>query len=1141
MAATPVMCQGPDEGLCCDATNIVMSKPRQPDDDQSAAALHPAAAAVFQSSSPATDSFDLLTVLEPLFLLDAEFSAQLYHDLAGRKPPPAAAELELLVNHAAGWLAEQPELGRAVAAGLARLAGRVAPPVQESYARAVESGRRITPHLGRFVADKFVAVAAAGDPGLLAGARDLLAAVGPWGPYPLGQVMNAFLAVLTGAPHEHAAIFLDAMFSALDQGMDERGLVRYAPLVSRGLLFAADDRRAFQAPPLRRVAARDYRLVQAYLTGIEQGAVHLSPAHLDIFVDRALAQPDSDRAARFLALESRRGIASCRELQTVVPFTAVAAALQRYLQARGAADIGVRTIDHLPPVRRHADDGACTDGGVIYLPRELDRAATVAENRRFYRLLAGLELGYIEAGSFDFDLERLCDLAAGVMGARHPLFAMSRDNDDDCRTAGGKMGTGYGNGVDEDFDGRSNGAASKSCSVGAAVAGTSALRQPAATPPPTAGVDGTVPNACVTRDALVPTASSVSAVPSPSVPLPGWPPEARSDDFYRFLTRFPLPGVAAELLALVEEVRMLAALHRRYPGFAARARRALADAWRREAATHAADSGRGFWFRLYGRLVLEVDPGMVPDGDGTGAEAAASCIPKGGYPVPDLTTAGWVASKPAPVGSSTMMNVSAMDCRESETQANDVSAAAIPATGSPPLPVDLSVTSILCRELMVHAVMPSLVERSAAVTAAAYAAVLPLLPSAAVDVAGGVVYPAGRRLRFDLAAAARHRELERAHEVQESLAAGGIDSYRADLAEIIRQMAAGLDAAGFKMELLAGGKLRVPAGVDLRAVLDGVDLESFFARDDSGTAARELDLQVPTFWYDEWSEGVHDYLRRHVKLLEHQRVGHDLDFYPAVLAERRGLIRRIRRNFELLRPEGMQILRHWPDGDAFDYDALLEYALDRRRGRTPSDRLYRKRLKVERDVAVYLLVDVSGSTKKPVAASAKTVLAVEKEAIVLFCEALERVGDSFAVAGFSGSGRLAAEFFVVKGFDEKLSHEVKGRVGALRPEKNTRMGPAVRHAAGCLATRPARVKLLIILSDGLPNDQDYSAGYAIADSRMAIRECRAHHIHVHAITINTTASPDLDRLYGDVHHTVIGDVRDLPDRLPRIYRTLTRQ
>jgi nitric oxide reductase activation protein len=235
-------------------------------------------------------------------------------------------------------------------------------------------------------------------------------------------------------------------------------------------------------------------------------------------------------------------------------------------------------------------------------------------------------------------------------------------------------------------------------------------------------------------------------------------------------------------------------------------------------------------------------------------------------------------------------------------------------------------------------------------------------------------------------------------------------------------------------------------------------------------------------------------------------------------------------------------LRHWPEGDAFDYDALLEYALDRKMRITPEDRLYRKRLKVDRDVAVFVLVDLSSSTRKPVQdGSGKSILAVEKEALVLFCEALERVGDAYALAGFSGSGRLACEFFYLKDFNEPLNGEVQGRIGGIRPEKNTRMGPAIRHAAKELKEFPARIKLMIILSDGLPNDQDYSNEYAIADSRSAIRESRSAFVHVHAITVNASNSAHLDNLYGDVHHTVIADVKQLPDKLPRIYRALTRQ
>jgi nitric oxide reductase activation protein len=102
------------------------------------------------------------------------------------------------------------------------------------------------------------------------------------------------------------------------------------------------------------------------------------------------------------------------------------------------------------------------------------------------------------------------------------------------------------------------------------------------------------------------------------------------------------------------------------------------------------------------------------------------------------------------------------------------------------------------------------------------------------------------------------------------------------------------------------------------------------------------------------------------------------------------------------------------------------------------------------------------------------------------------------------------------------------------------MGAAVRHATGQLAAQPARVHLLIVLGDGFPNDVDYKGDYAVADTRQAIGEARAKGIHVHAITVNLPAEARLDDLYGAVHHTLIGEVRELPDRLLRIYGRLTR-
>jgi len=261
-----------------------------------------------------------------------------------------------------------------------------------------------------------------------------------------------------------------------------------------------------------------------------------------------------------------------------------------------------------------------------------------------------------------------------------------------------------------------------------------------------------------------------------------------------------------------------------------------------------------------------------------------------------------------------------------------------------------------------------------------------------------------------------------------------------------------------------------------------------------------------------------------------------------VLQRREGLVRRLRHAFELLRPEGLKILRQWVEGDDFDYRALIDYAIERRAGLAPSERLYIKRLKQQRDVAALLLLDLSRSTANQVEGpSAASVLDVAKEAVVLFSQALEVVGDRYAVAGFSGTGRLGVDYFRIKDFNEPLSEEIKGGIGRLTPQRNTRMGAAIRRATLDLLAAEARVRLLIVIGDGFPNDLDYKQDDAIADTRQAIGEARARQIHTHAITVNLPASPRLDALYGPVRHTLISDVHELPDKLLRLYGTLTRR
>jgi len=292
------------------------------------------------------------------------------------------------------------------------------------------------------------------------------------------------------------------------------------------------------------------------------------------------------------------------------------------------------------------------------------------------------------------------------------------------------------------------------------------------------------------------------------------------------------------------------------------------------------------------------------------------------------------------------------------------------------------------------------------------------------------------------------------------------------------------------------------------------------------------------FHYPEWRADIDDYLPRHTTVIEQDGAAGDTAFYNDTLERYRPLVRHIRRVFEAMRPQQLNLLRPWKDGDAFDLTRLADYAISRRLRQTPPERLYIKRVKKNRNVAVQLLVDISRSTANPSKNSHRSVLEIEKEALVLFCESLYTLGDTFAIAGFSGKGRQQVYFRHIKKFDDPLHSIIYQRIGAIAPLQATRMGAAVRHAAFRLQEQPDRVRLLIVLGDGFPNDIDYKKEIAMADTRKAVRKAAAGGIHVHGITVNMAADSQCNDLYGP-RHSIIADIRDLPAKLLSIYRQLT--
>jgi len=293
------------------------------------------------------------------------------------------------------------------------------------------------------------------------------------------------------------------------------------------------------------------------------------------------------------------------------------------------------------------------------------------------------------------------------------------------------------------------------------------------------------------------------------------------------------------------------------------------------------------------------------------------------------------------------------------------------------------------------------------------------------------------------------------------------------------------------------------------------------------------------FLYDEWDGLIQDYRSRWCRVVEQTAAEATADFAELTLAAHGPSVRLLRRYFESIRPPGLKRVQGQTDGEELDLDALIRRAADQKAGAEPSDRIYIRREKRERDVAVAFLVDLSGSTSRQLETGSRRVIDVEKEGLVLLCEALEAVGDQYALYGYSGRGRAQVDFVVMKEFDERDRNLPARRIGAVMPLHQNRDGAAIRHATHKLLARDARIKLLVLLSDGKPLDDGYADEYALEDTKRALREARTAGVDPFCITVDRNADDYLKRMYGDVNFLVIDRIAALPERLPRIYQRLT--
>lgn len=290
--------------------------------------------------------------------------------------------------------------------------------------------------------------------------------------------------------------------------------------------------------------------------------------------------------------------------------------------------------------------------------------------------------------------------------------------------------------------------------------------------------------------------------------------------------------------------------------------------------------------------------------------------------------------------------------------------------------------------------------------------------------------------------------------------------------------------------------------------------------------------------YPEWDYRSNRYLPRNVRVLA--RIG---DSAPGqegagLSAETKRRIRHVRRQFEALRPK-RQLLRAQLDGSEYDIDGLVRSQIDLHATGEPGDRIYIQARAEMRDLAVAALIDVSRSTEAFV--GERAVIDVEKEALIALSEGLAACQDDFALYAFSSLRRDRVWVTTLKDFKEPNGPAIRARIGCLTPGHYTRLGGAIRHVSSCLAKRENSLRLLLVISDGKPNDLDHYEGrYGIEDSRKAIFEARAQGQAVFGIAVDKDAGAYIPRIFGAGAYAIVSKPGRLTNALPYLYRQMVR-
>lgn len=286
------------------------------------------------------------------------------------------------------------------------------------------------------------------------------------------------------------------------------------------------------------------------------------------------------------------------------------------------------------------------------------------------------------------------------------------------------------------------------------------------------------------------------------------------------------------------------------------------------------------------------------------------------------------------------------------------------------------------------------------------------------------------------------------------------------------------------------------------------------------------------YYYKEWDTSLKKYRKDWCRLKETV----DEESVESMNTDNMDALRhaehRIKKTFDQL-INNQKFMRNQSDGDEIDIDAWVSARSSKSKDADDYQNLYIKNNTNDRDVAIMFAVDLSGST-----AGWKN--SMIKQSTWLLCKALARMGDQYAVYGFSGSGRSNCRVYPVKTFNENYTKSVKSRIFSMKPHQYTRMGVAIRHLSMLLGKTTAKTRILFVLTDGRPDDLDsYRGQYGVEDTRLALNEAKALSLKPFVLTFDKEGMDYLPYMLGSSRYQLITDISQLPIQISNIYKQLT--